>query len=113
MNVKCERDSYLKWVKVQWPVVLNNISKESLFVAQVVVVLKSIVKFETLFLLLQILKVLTLLPLSPYEVATLMRTLIITFFILKAFLVASGPPDSSLYNVANEIEVVSFPNVVI
>ena len=74
-----------------------------------VVVLKSIVKFETFLLLLQILKVLTLLPLSPNEVTTLL----ITFFILKALLVASGPPDSSLYNVANEIEVISFPNVVI
>ena len=50
-------------------------------------------------------------PLTPDEVAALLLLIIISDIGSELFLASSGPPDSSLDDLSNQVVVIAFPNI--
>ena len=78
---------------------LDNIHEESLLVAQVVVIIQSVVNFDLIplaFVLFEVINMLGLSPLTPDEVTSLFLLIIVSKIRSKLFLGGPCPPDSSL-----------------
>ena len=88
-------------------IVLDNVAEEGLLVAQVKIVIHSVVNFKIAARLPQSLKVLSLLPLCPDEVAAVVHLLICVIGGQEVLAGGPSPPDSPLDDLPNEVEVVA------
>ena len=79
-----------------------------------IVFIQSVVNLDLIrlaFILFEVFNMLRLSPLTPDEVAALLLLIIISDIGSELFLASSSPPDSSLYDLSNQVVVIAFPNI--